>query len=95
MSYFNSEFEAINNKFNTIVNEKNNLIEENEHLKVEITKYKDNIEKISEEYSNYNKVSVVKNLHNQIYEKDNLIKLLQSKLLNSNRKSSKEVEEVE
>ena len=80
MNYFSEEFNAINSKFDEFIREKNTILEENTKLKKTIESLELENKKIAEECDNYSKVSVVKNLHNQIFEKDNLIKLLEKKI---------------
>ena len=87
MDYFSEEFNAIDIKFKALIDEKNTLIKNNDSLKKKICELINENKNLLEECDNYNKVSVVKNLHNQIHEKDNIIKLLQKKI-----KSLKELE---
>ena len=75
------------------------LIQSEMKIKLGTDIYESWLKKINfvEEFNNYNKVSVVKNLHNQIYEKDNIIKLLQKKInsLKEYNKIDNSIHEVE
>ena len=79
MDYFIEEFKVINLKFKAFNDEKNEIVKENEILKEYNNELNQKNKNLLEEFENYNKVSVVKNLHNQIHEKDNIIVLLQKK----------------
>ena len=102
MDYFIEEFNVINLKFKAFNDEKNEIVKENEILKEYNNELNQKNKNLLEEFESYNKVSVVKNLHNQIHEKDNIIVLLQKKiksLKNTNNITmttfEKEVEEQE
>ena len=83
MDYFTDEFNSINSKFTQYLEENSNLKTENSNLKHENISLLNKIDKLNQDYENYNKVSVVKNLHNQIYEKDILITILENKIKNN------------
>ena len=80
MDYFSEEFNSINSKFTKFIDENKHIKNENIVLQAKITDLESNIIKLNQECENYSKVSVVKNLHNQIFEKDNFIKLLERKI---------------
>ena len=84
----------------TVSDEKDILATQSKKLQSTIDLLEIKLKTVIEENENYSKVSVVKNLHNQIYEKDNLIAHLEnkiSKLENSPLELTieKEEEEVE
>ena len=58
----------------------NTQLNEIDELTKQLAIIKDKCLNLTEECENYQKVSIVKNLHNQIFEKDNLINILQKKL---------------
>ena len=82
----------------TVSDEKDILATQSKKLQSTIDLLEIKLKTVIEENENYSKVSVVKNLHNQIYEKDNLIAHLEnkiSKLENSSLELTIEKEEVE
>jgi hypothetical protein len=85
MDYFIEEINSINSKFTK-------FIDENIVLQAKIKELESNITKLNQECENYNKVSVVKNLHNQIFEKDNFIKLLERKISKLTNESNLKLE---
>jgi hypothetical protein len=74
------EFNSINTKFENFLLDKNIITNENVKLKKQLELLEIQYTKKCEECDNYSKVSVVKNLHNQIYDKDQLISFLEKKI---------------
>ena len=64
----------------TVSDEKDILATQNKKMQSIIESLGIKIKSLTNENENYSKVSVVKNLHNQIYEKDNLILQLENKI---------------
>ena len=64
----------------TVSDEKDILATQSKKLQSTIDLLEIKLKTVIEENENYSKVSVVKNLHNQIYEKDNLIAHLENKI---------------
>ena len=93
-NYINLKYNELHNKNVTLTNNVNDLEEslltvsdetdifatQNKKLQSTIDSLEIKIKSLTDENENYSKVSVVKNLHNQIYEKDNLIAQLQYKI---------------
>jgi len=92
MDYFIEEFNSINSKFTIFMDEHKRIKNENISLYAKIDKLESTIYKLNQEYESYGKVSVVKNLHHQIFEKDNFIKLLERKINKLTNKSNLKLE---
>ena len=73
-------FNHYNNRIDTIQNELKVTNESLEELKTQYTTLETNYNELKEDYEAYKSVSLVKNLNNQIFDKDNEIQILNKKL---------------